>query len=476
MNILFASFEATPFAKAGGLGDVAGSLPMEIAALGHDIRLIMPKYKSIPQSFSEEMTLIDSFYIDIGIKKKYVGIFQLKYKSITAYFIDNQEYFGSDTIYSYFYNDEAERSVYFSRAVIESITKLDFYPDIMHCNDWHTALIPVLLKSYTEFYNMKSLFTIHNLQYQGIFDLNEIKRLTLLPDDYFTIDSLEFYNSANLMKGGILFSDYVNTVSERYAREILTPEYGEKLEKVLGSRENNFCGIINGVDYDEYNPKTDSQIKENYTPYKLEGKSHCKRAIIDEFNISSSEHMLIGMVTRLTHQKGIDLLCQSADSILTSTDISIILLGSGDAYLEKCLYNLAERYPSRVGVRIGYDDSLARKIYAGSDVFLMPSRFEPCGISQLIAMKYGALPLVHETGGLADTVLSYNEYNNSGWGFSFAMYSSHDLEYTIKRAISFYRQDDLWQKLTARAMKKNYSWKRSAMLYVSLYEQILHKK
>ncbi len=472
MNILFAASEAAPFAKVGGLGDVVGSLPAALRALGHDARLIMPKYRVIPEKWTRSFEFITNFTVLIGSAYKYVGLFRCVHRGVTVYFLDNEEYFGGD-VYGYDGDGEAERTVFLCRAVCEALPHTGFAPELIHVNDWQTALIPVLLRRQYPALSVKTLLTIHNLRYQGLFGISQLRALTGLPDDAFTIDGLEFYGGANLLKGGILYADKVNTVSPHYAAETLTPEYGERLEGVLRSRGADYSGILNGIDYDLFNPRLDKHIAAPYGSRDLSGKTVCKRALAAELSLDPDK-MLMTVVSRLVDQKGLDILAECAESLLQDGRCALIVLGTGEPRYEALFAGLAERYPAAARALIRYDAELAQRLYAGSDLLLVPSRFEPCGLTQLIAMKYGTLPLVRETGGLYDSVRPYNEQDGSGYGFTFAPYAAHDLEYTVRRAVSFYFDDPaLWQTLVKRAMRQDFSWKRSAALYAALYEQIL---
>ncbi|MBQ4048945.1 MAG: glycogen synthase [Clostridia bacterium] len=472
MNILFASSEASPFAKVGGLGDVVGSLPAALREIGHDARLIMPKYGVIPEKFSEDFEFVTNFTVLIGQAYKYVGLFRYVHRGVTVYFLDNKEFFGGD-VYGYDGNNEAERTVFFCRAVIESIAHLGFEPEVLHLNDWQTALIPALLKWQYPQLTLKTVLTIHNLRYQGLFDIPHLQGLTGLPDEAFTIDCLEFYGCANILKSGIVLADKVNTVSPHYAEETLTGEYGERLEGVLAMRGENYSGILNGIDYEVFHPRKDARIAAPYGPRSLGGKAVCKKALAEELELDEDK-CFITVISRLVDQKGLDILAECAESLLTDPRCVLIVLGTGEPQYEALFDSLAQRYPENARAILKYDGALAQRLYAGSDLLLVPSRFEPCGLTQIIAMKYGTLPLVRETGGLYDTVRPYNETDGSGCGFTFAPYAAHDLAYTIRRAVSIYFDEpDVWKKLIGRAMRMDYSWKQSAQLYAELYRSAL---
>lgn len=472
MNILFASFEASPFAKTGGLGDVAGSLPAELNKLGADVRLFIPKYKVIPAKLLENAEHFLSANINIGGVEKSVNLFRLVFKGVTVYLLENDEYFGGNSIYGYG-ESGADQSAFFCRALCELITKLDFVPEIVHCNDWQTSLVAPLLRFHYPHLNLKTVLTIHNLQYQGIYSIGKIKFLTGLPDEVFTMEGLEFYGNANLLKGGIVYADLVNTVSPTYANETLTSAYGEKLEGVLASKGDAYQGILNGLDYGVFHPRTDALLPANYSYMRLEGKKICREELLSMFGLKADGIPVCAVISRLVDQKGLDLLASCIENIVAEKKCALIVLGSGDPKYENFFAELARKYPENAAAWIGYNSDLAQKVYAGSDIFLMPSRFEPCGLSQLIAMKYGSVPLVRETGGLYDTVLSYNSYTEAGTGFSFAPYSAEALEFTIHRAIRYYTdRADVWKKLMVRCMKKDYSWKASANKYIEMYSKL----
>ncbi len=474
-NVLFISAEASPYAKAGGLGDVAGALPGALCAAGMDARLIMPKYRVIPQPFRDRMQLMADFEVQIGFGRKPVGLFSLDTPSGKAYFLDNEEYFGGDSIYGYTAQMEAVRTVFFARAVLEAIPYLDFQPEILHCNDWHTALIPALVRYQYPTLSVKTLLTIHNLRYQGIFSAEDIRNLTGLPEEALGLWGMEFYGGVNFLKGGILYADRVNTVSPRYAEETKTPEYGEKLEGVLAQRGQDYVGILNGIDYGVYAPRNDDLIETKYSWRSVQGKAKCKEALCRELGLEQ-EPMTVALISRLVEQKGLDIVGECIRNLLNTEAFTLVVLGTGEPYFETMFRDLQQAYPGRVSANICFDEALAHRIYAGSDLMLVPSRFEPCGLTQMIAMKYGTLPLVRETGGLYDSVKPYNEEDGSGFGFTFAPYAAHDLAFTLRRALRIYReQPETWATLRGRAMRKDYSWKVSAGAYGALYDQMTHQ-
>ncbi len=470
-KVLYAAFEAVPFIKSGGLADVAFSLPRELRKLGVDIRVALPKYSQIPQEFKEEMTFLKSFEVKVGWRNQYCGIEYLEYRGIPFYFIDNEYYFKRDGAYSSYY-DDGERYSFFCRAILEMIGHLNLKMDIIHCNDWHTGMISPLLKAhYNHYGDIKTIFTIHNLRYQGVFPREILGDLLNLGMEYYHSDALEFHGGVSFLKGGIKYSDIVTTVSKTYAQEIQYEYYGEKLEGLIRSRREDLYGIINGIDYDLYNPSRDEHIFLEYDVNSFENKQENKIGLQRLLNLPQRKDVpLIGMVSRLAHMKGLDLLLHIFDELLNE-DIQMVILGTGEPYFESRLRDYSYRYKDKISTQILFDESLAHKIYAASDMFLMPSKFEPCGLSQLIALRYGALPIVRETGGLKDTVISYNEYTHEGNGFSFANYNAHDMLFTIKRALSFYEDKALWRKIVSNAMEGNYSWKKSAEIYKELYKK-----
>lgn len=472
MKVLFVAAEAYPFIKTGGLGDVAYALPKALRKMGIDARVIIPKYSSIPSSFRNCMESVASFTVSVGWREKYCGLQNLTYDEIPYYFIDNQDYFERPEIYGCY--DDGERFSFFSKAIIESIKYMgDFVPDIIHCNDWHCGIVPTLLKdnyNLDEMYdNIKSIFTIHNLKYQGVFPKEILGDLLNLDEGYFTEDALRFYDNISFMKGGIVFSDAVTTVSETYAKEIQTPFYGEGLDGLLRNSSEKLYGIVNGIDYELYDPKIDKKIFYNFDSNSLKQKVKNKLRLQQELSFTVNENIpLIGIVTRLVNQKGLDLVVEKLQELL-SLPIQIALLGNGDDYYEDVFQYYASIYPSRISTNIIFDEKLAQKIYAASDIFLMPSLFEPCGIGQLIALKYGSIPIVRETGGLKDTIIPYNQYTSNGNGFSFTNYNSDELMDAINKALNLYKDKDSWNKLVINAMTSNNSWENSAKNYINLY-------
>jgi starch synthase len=475
VKVLFTVSECVPFIKSGGLADVAGSLPKELISLGTDVRIMLPKYGEISQSYKSKMKKIKEFTLAVGWRNQYCGIEELKLDGITFYFIDNEYYFNRESLYGYY--DDGERFAFFNKAVLESFSRLDYYPDVIHCHDWHTAMIPFLLR--VQYYQrerygfIRTVFTIHNLQFQGIFPKEVMTDLLGLEERYFHPDQLEFYGNINFMKGGLLAADKITTVSPTYRREIQTAYYGEKLDGLLKLRDEDLVGIVNGIDEELYNPVKDSTLSYPYGIANLENKRKCKMEIRRHFGLDDeSEKPLMVMITRLTTQKGLDLVNCVLDEILKD-EIQMVVLGTGDWEFEQFFQRKSAEFPDKLKVHIGFDEVLAHRLYAGADLFLMPSLFEPCGLGQLIAMKYGAIPIVRETGGLNDTVQAFNELTGEGNGFSFQNFNAHDMLYTIRRAVWFYHQKEVWEKVTVAAMSRDYSWAQSAFKYNQLYAELI---
>ncbi|ADQ41513.1 glycogen/starch synthase, ADP-glucose type [Caldicellulosiruptor acetigenus I77R1B] len=477
MKVLFAVSEAFPFAKSGGLADVAYSLPKALRKQGIDVRVIMPKYADISPDFSTKMKHICHFTVPVGWRNQYCGIEYLNFDGIPFYFIDNEYYFKRPGYYGYY--DDGERFAFFSRSVCEAVYYLDFDVDIIHVNDWHTSIIPVLLKAHymhsEKHRKIKTVLTIHNLKYQGIFPKEVMYDLLSLSDEYFDENRLKFYDAISFLKGGIIYSDKVVTVSKTYANEIRTLSYGEGLHGLLSGIGEKLTGIVNGIDYEVYNPATDKFIFVNY-----DANTFVERKKENKFRLQqmlylpvSDEIVLIGMVSRLTKEKGIELIERILNKLLT-LPIQLVILGAGDYHYEQMFRHYAGAFPSKVSANICYSEELARKIYAGSDMYLMPSLTEPCGISQLIAMRYGSVPIVRETGGLKDTVKPYNQFTGGGWGFSFANYEPAELFAIIKYALSIYTDKAQWRSIVHQAMTRDNSWNASAYEYQKVYESLLN--
>jgi starch synthase len=474
LKILMVTPEAEPYVKTGGLADVLGSLPAALNKQGVDARVIMPKYGTIPIDLKNTITHMCYIFIKIGWRNLYCGIEKAEYRGVTYYFIDNEYYFRRGGLYGY--GDDGERFAYFCMAVLEALPKIDFIPDVIHCHDWQTGMIPVLLEAkyrrMDRYHVISTAFTIHNLKYMGKFAVEAMKDWLSLDDGYFTSDKLEFYGCASFLKGGLTYSHILTTVSPSYAEEIKYPYYGEGLDDLLRARQNNLYGILNGIDYDAFDTTKDPLLYHHYSENDLLGKAANKAALQKDLNLPIRDDVLmIGMVTRLVAQKGLDLIACVLDEIL-SENIQFVILGAGDADYEWMLKEAERRYPGKLSSNIRFDNGLAHKIYAACDLFLMPSLFEPCGLGQMIALRYGTLPIVRETGGLKDTVLSYHENTGAGNGFSFASYNAHDMLYTIQRAISIVRDKTVLNQLRVNAMSCDYSWHSSAKKYIELYESI----
>lgn len=474
MKILFAASEATPFIKSGGLADVAHDLPKQLAALGHQIAVVLPLYSRISPVRRDDFKFLGSYRVSMPVYDEYAGIFSTELEGVTYYFIDNEHYFQRDGLYGYY--DDGERFAFFSHAILRMMEEIAFFPDILHLNDWHTGPAAVLFRdSYSWKHNFKKtrvVFTIHNLKYQGIFPFNLLIDYLGLDDSYFHYDKLEHYGSVNFMKAGIRYAHAVTTVSRTYAREITYPYFGEGLHNLLQHRHDKLTGIVNGIDYEVYNPATDKELWVNYNASFPERRLENKTNLQKELNLEVDESIpMLGMITRIVDNKGFDLLLFIFDELMEQK-LQFVLLGNGEAQLEERVKELQQRYPDRVRLLLGFDENMARKIYGSADIFLMPSRFEPCGLGQLIAMRYGSVPVVRKTGGLADTVEPYNRYTGEGMGFAFENYNAHELLFAIKDAVYHYQDPKKWWNIVRQGMERDSSWKESAGQYVQLYEQI----
>ncbi len=476
-KILFAASECVPFIKTGGLADVVGSLPKYLNKDEYDVRVILPKYMAIPDNYKAMMQYKTHFYMDLAWRQQYVGILEAEYEGVRFYFIDNEYYFSGLKPYGNIYED-IEKFAFFCKAVLSAIPLIDFRPDIIHCHDWQTGLIPVYLHERFQqnemFRGIKSIMTIHNLKFQGVWDKKTIKDITGLPDFYFSPDKLEAYGDANYLKAGIVYADYVTTVSESYAQEIKLPFYGEGLDGLMRARSNSLCGIVNGIDYDEYNPETDPLIIRNYNAVTFRKEKYKnKTALQKELGMTVNDKVfMIGIVSRLTDQKGFDLIDYVIEEICAQ-DNQLVVLGTGDPKYENLFRHYEWKYKDRVSANIYYNNERSHRIYAACDAFLMPSLFEPCGLSQLMSLRYGTVPIVRETGGLKDTVQPYNEFESSGIGFSFSNYNAHEMLNTIRYAKHiYYEKKREWNKLIDRGMAKDYSWNTSARRYEEVYKRL----
>ncbi len=468
LKVLMCSSEVEPFAKTGGLGDVLGALPRALSAQGIEVFVVLPKYKIIPQDFVSKMTLKKYVYVNLGWRRQYCGLFEYVEDGVTYIFIDNEYYFGVDSIYT---NTDLERFCFFEKCVISLLCDEDYKFDVVHCHDWQTGLIPVMVKAMN--IPVKTVYTIHNLQYQGIFAWDIVKDFLGIPDEYFDKGYIEFYGAVNFMKGGISFADKVTTVSETYAEEIKYPFFGEKLDGLIQQR-GDVAGILNGINYDLYNPAKSPYIFQNYDAKTfVQGKAENKRLLQEQLGLEQNpDAALIGMVGRLSGQKGLELVEHVFDDIMRQP-VQLAILGTGDPHYENLFrYYDWERH-STVSASVMFDNALAHKIYAASDMFLMPSLYEPCGLGQLIALSYGSIPIVREVGGLKDTITPYNTETKEGNGFTFYSYNAHDMLFAIERAVQLYADKNVWNGLVEKAMSCNFSWEKSAKKYAALYEEAL---
>ncbi len=473
MKVLFAASEAYPFAKTGGLADVCGALPKALRKRMIGARVVLPLYGTIGKEMRSKMTFVCHITVPVSWRIQYCGVFEAHENGIIYYFIDNEYYFKRDGLYGYY--DDAERFTFFSRAVLEILPHIGFKPDIIHCNDWQTALIPVYLNEFYKhdlFYaDIKTVFTIHNIQYQGKYGMEIYGDVLGLP--YGKESLLKYDDCVNLMKGAIQCSDKVTTVSPTYAKEILNPYYSHGLDGILGEFSYKTCGIVNGIDYDDYNPETDKLIYKNYTADTLSDKKANKKKLQIEMGLPVSDAPIIGIVSRLVGHKGIDLIKRVFEELLAA-DLQFVILGSGEPEYEGFFYEMSNRHPDKVALKLGFDNALAHKIYAGADFFLMPSKSEPCGLSQLVSLRYGTIPIVRETGGLNDTVK--DSADGVGNGFTFKNYNAHDMENAVWRALSGYSDKAGFEILKKRAMSCDNSWKASANAYIGLYKEILSQR
>lgn len=480
-KILFVASECVPFIKTGGLADVVGTLPKSFDKGKFDVRVVLPNYLCIPEKYRKEMIDVTYFSMDVSWRQQYVGIKQLELDGITFYFIDNEYYFGGSVPYGEMYYD-IEKFAFFGKAALAILPVIGFSPDIVHCHDWQAALVPAYLHAVfntNPFYrNMKTIMTIHNLRFQGVCEIPKMIDVSGLPEDIFTSDKMEAYGDANMLKGGLVYADRITTVSETYAREIQMPFYGENLDGLLRARNNVLSGIVNGIDYTEYDPSTDKKIfttynKKNFEKKKIENKC----ALQKELGLPvDSNKFMIGVVSRLTDQKGFDLIDCVMDAICDD-NTQFVVLGTGEQRYEDMLRFYEWIKKDRVSASIYYSDERAHKIYAACDAFLMPSAFEPCGLSQLMALRYGTVPIVRETGGLCDTVEAYNEYEGTGTGFRFTNYNAHEMLGCINYAKEvFFTKRNEWNQIVKRAMEVDFSWQKSAHSYERLYGELIIEK
>jgi len=484
LRVLFATPEAVPFAKTGGLADVAGALPKSLQPLGCEVKLVMPYYRMVRTSGCPLQYLREEIEVPLGGEVIRGDIYQGQLTpEVPVYFIGREEYFDREFLYGtpkgdYF--DNAERFIFFSRAVLVLAQHLGFSPDIIHHHEWQTGLISAYLQSvYREnpfFSQTAAVFTIHNLAYQGLF-MKEKLSLTGLPPEMYNPEGLEFWERINLMKAGIVYGDVINTVSKKYSEEIQTPEFGYGLDGILRKRRQDLYGILNGVDYGDWDPAHDPHLTAHYSLNNMEGKKKCKKDLLKEFGlpVSLEKAPLLGVISRLADQKGFDLLAQILEELF-QLDVGFVLLGTGEKKYHELFTEVAQKYPKKAGIRIAYDDRLAHKIEAGSDLFLMPSKYEPCGLNQIYSLRYGTIPVVRATGGLDDTITHYDPSTGKGNGFKFKSYDAKELLEQIKRAIALYHQPERWKQIQQNAITADFSWQRSAEAYLDLYHQALARK
>jgi starch synthase len=484
LKVVIVASEVVPFAKTGGLADVAGALPVALARLGHQVSVIMPRYPTIERAVRSLEKVQDRLAIPMGSQTEEGAIWSAKLTSrIPVFFIEHQTYFQRDAFYTTTqgdYPDNAQRFAFFAKAALEACQALKLQPDIIHCHDWQAGLIPAYLKTVLQhdpaWASTSSLLTIHNLACQGLFPPEAMEFLQLPPYTY-SPEGIEFYGRVNYLKAGIVYADLINTVSQRYSQEIQTAELGCGLEGILRYREQDVYGILNGIDDREWNPARDRLIAARYTATNLSGKQVCKRDLLETFGLSPEwmNAPVVGMISRLVDQKGLDLI-ESAIHRMLALDLGLVVLGTGEARYEEFLRQLRVRYAGKVGVTIGFENALAHKIEAGSDIFLMPSRFEPCGLNQMYSLRYGAVPVVHATGGLDDTIESYEPTLDRGNGFKFAPYDAEALLATLQRAVTLYPDRAAWERLMRRGMQEDFSWAKSAQAYADLYATALARR
>ena len=482
MRILIASSEVAPFAKTGGLADVTGALPKALAKLGHDVRVVLPKYRMVDAKQHGLRPAVASLPVPVAGRMESAAIWEAAIQSAPVYFVQHDAYYDREALYQSKggdYPDNAERFAFFSRAVLEMIRPLDFLPEIYHCNDWQTGLVPTYLRTalqgVRDLQSTGVLFTVHNLGYQGLFGPEALAAANL-GQELFNPFGIEFYGKVNFLKAGLVFSDLITTVSRKYSQEIQTEAFGHGLEGVLRARAKDVHGILNGIDYDEWHPARDAFIAARFSRDDLSGKAVCKADLQRAFGLRERPKVpLLAVISRLTPQKGMDLVAEALDAML-GLDAQFVLLGTGDAELHKAFEGAKARHPSRVGLKLGFDVALSHKIEAGSDMFLMPSRYEPCGLNQMYSLAYGTVPVVRATGGLDDTIQPFSAETGEGNGLKFAEATSEALLTMMRRAVALYHQPDQWRRLVRNGMACDFSWDRSAKEYVALYQQILSRR
>ena len=471
MKILYAASEALPYIASGGLADVAGSLPRALNEAGHDCRVVMPLYSGIKWELRESLEYMTNFFVPVAWRNQYCGVFKGVRNGVTYYLLDNEYYFKRNGIYGHY--DDAERFTFFSRAILEMLKHIDFKPDILNCNDWQTALVPVyysiFYRGVPELSGIKTVFTIHNIQYQGKYGMELCSEILGLPNYSYNI--VEYEGCVNFMKGAFETADKITTVSPTYASEILNPYFSHGLDPILWSKQYKLTGFLNGIDLDVYNPATDPALPENFSAESPDGKAVCKTALLEEMGLPDGQEPVMGIVTRLVSHKGVDLIRRVFNEMV-GLGYKFVILGSGERQYEDFFREMAWKYPDRVSVRIGFIPDLAHRIYAGADMFLMPSQSEPCGLAQMVSLRYGTIPIVRETGGLKDSIIDCG--GGDGNGFTFKTYNAHDMLGAIQRALGLYEHDKAgWKAAVVHAMGCDFSWESSAKQYMEMYRRVL---
>ena len=475
MKILYATSEAVPFCKTGGLADVAGSLPPALAEQGTEVAVVMPLYRRIRDKFADQLQFVCYDFVDLGWRHCYCGLFTVEQNGVTWYFMDNEQYFNRPDLYGY--DDDAERFGFFSRAIVRMLHHMKFWPDVIHCNDWQTALVPIYLKDdgvrEDRFRSIKTVLSVHNIEYQGRYGRDVLENVFGLDSGWANDGTIMMDGDVNLIKGALLCADAINAVSPTYANELKQAYFAHRLEGIMSQCDYKLSGVLNGIDMKLYDPAADQRITANYSIADMSGKAANKAALQHMMGLNEDPNVpILAIVSRLVSHKGLDLICAVLQDMM-QLPVQMVVLGKGDARFEQFFAWAAEQYPGRLAVRLDYNEALSMAIYAGADLFLMPSKSEPCGLSQMIAMRYGTVPIVRETGGLKDTVQAYQAWNDSGNGFSFAQYNAHDMLYVIREAVELYKNEpDAFARLRQRAMEGDFSWSRSAKEYMNIYYTI----
>ena len=476
MKVLFAASEAVPFCKTGGLADVAGSLPQALAKAGNEVAVVLPLYEKVGPQWREKMTFVTSINdVPLGWRRIYAGLFKLEHDGVTWYFIDNEHYFKRTALYGHY--DDGERFGFFSRAIVSLLPSMDWMPEVIHCNDWQTALVPIYLKevapTWEEVRDIKTVFTVHNIEYQGRYGRETLQDLFGLAPGWMEDGTLDFSGDVNLVKGALMCVDAITAVSPTYAQELRQPFFAHGLDGVMNMNAHKLYGVLNGIDMDAYNPATDPHLTRHFSATRLDGKARNKQLLQQKLGLEEQPDVpVIAIVSRLVSHKGLDLICKTFNDMM-KLNCQFVVLGSGDYGYEQFFDQQKAGYPGRMSVTLGYNASLAQEIYAGADLLLMPSKSEPCGLAQMIAMRYGTLPIVRETGGLKDTVQAYQADSGEGNGFSFASYNADDMLYVITEAVNLYHNNkDAFKKLQKRGMTTDFSWDKSAEAYNEIYRTI----